>query len=317
MIIFLFGEDDFRLKQKVRSIIEHYKKIHKSGLNLKYFDCNQKSINAIFDQFYRNASQISMFKEKKLIVLDNPFSDIGFKEKFLSAQKDLINPEDIILFCQNGKINQRNSLFSFLKKNAKTQEFEPLNVQKLKIWARKEFEKYNLIINPDALDFFVDSIGNDLWRMSQEINKLVNYKGKSGLRIEKKDVCLLIKPKVETDIFKTIDAISEKNKKHALGLLNKHLEKGDSPLYLLSMINFQIKNLLIVKELVQKGAPFNIILKKSGLHPFVARKSYFQSQKFTFLELKKIFQSIFKIDLDIKTGKIEPETALDLLVAEI
>ena len=83
------------------------------------------------------------------------------------------------------------------------------------------------------------------------------------------------------------------------------------------MINFQIKNLLIVKDLIQKGEPFNVVVSKSGLHPFVARKSYFQSQKFTFSELKKIFQNIFKIDLDIKTGKIDPEIALNLLVAEI
>ena len=34
-------------------------------------------------------------------------------------------------------------------------------------------------------------------------------------------------------------------------------------------------------------------------------------------QLKKIYQKIFQVDFDIKTGKIEPETALDLLLAEI
>jgi DNA polymerase-3 subunit delta len=315
MIIFLFGEDNFRIREKLKSITEHYTKIHKSGLNLKYFDCDKKSINAVFDQFNKETMQNSMFKEKKLIIIGNPFLDINFKEKFLNTKKDLINSEDIILLYQNGKINQRNSLFSFLKKNAKSQEFKLLSPQKLKIWAKKEFEKYDAIIGENALGVFIDNVGNDLWRMSQEINKLSNYKDKE--KIEEQDVRLLVKPKVETDIFKTIDAISEKNKKHALGLLNKHLRKGDSPLYLLSMINFQIKNLLIVKDLIQKGEPFNVVVSKSGLHPFVARKSYFQSQKFTFSELKKIFQNIFKIDLDIKTGKIDPEIALNLLVAEI
>ncbi|MEA3344389.1 MAG: DNA polymerase III subunit delta [Patescibacteria group bacterium] len=315
MIIFLFGEDDFRIREKLKSITEHYKKIHKSGLNLKYLDCNKKSINGAFDQLNKETAQNSMFKEKKLIIIGNPFEDINFKEKFLNIKKDLINSDDIILLYQNGKINQRNSLFSFLKKNAKFQEFKLLARQQLKAWVKKEFEKYNSTISENALNILVENIGNDLWRMSQEINKLINYKGKE--KIEEKDIRLLVKPKVETDIFKTIDAISEKNKKHALSLLNKHLRKGDSPLYLLSMINFQIKNLLIVKELIQKGEPFNLVVSKSGLHPFVARKSYFQSQKFTFLELKKIFQNIFKIDLDIKTGRIDPETALNLLVAKI
>jgi hypothetical protein len=34
-------------------------------------------------------------------------------------------------------------------------------------------------------------------------------------------------------------------------------------------------------------------------------------------ELKKIYQKIFQVDSDIKIGKIESETALDLLVSSI
>ena len=127
----------------------------------------------------------------------------------------------------------------------------------------------------------------------------------------------MVRSKIETDIFKTIDAIAEKNKKRALELLHKHLEKGDSPLYLLSMINYQFRNLLIVKDFIERCKPYNIILRKSGLHPFVVKKSYYQSQKFSFQELKKIYRKVFQIDLNIKTGRIESEMALDLLIAEI
>ena len=60
-----------------------------------------------------------------------------------------------------------------------------------------------------------------------------------------------------------------------------------------------------------------MIAKKSGLHPFVVKKTYYAVQQFTFKELQEIYQKIFKIDLEIKTGKIEPATALDLLVSEL
>ena len=135
--------------------------------------------------------------------------------------------------------------------------------------------------------------------------------------IEVKDVELLVKPKIETDIFKTIDAIASKNKKQALELLHKHLEKGDSPLYLLTMINFQFRNLLIIKDLIRKGRPFYTFQKATSLHPYVVKKSYSQTQRFTIEELKKIYLKIFQVDLAVKTGKAEPETALDLLIAEI
>ena len=307
MIIFLYGKDTYRMGEKLKEIVERYKKVHKSGLNLKYFDD--------FANFKDEIRQTSMFKEKKLAVVTNIFANPDFKEKFYQSKKDFLISEDIILIYEEKEFNKNNSLFKFLKKNAKSQEFKFLTGQGLKTWIKKEFDKYGTKIDSGVLEKLIEYIGNDLWQMSNEIRKLASFRNNKEVRVE--DIKLLIKSKIETDIFKTIDAIADKNKKQALNLLHKHLEKGDSPLYLLSMINYQFRNLLIVKDLIEKHKPYNIILKRSGLHPFVVRKTYYQSQKFTFQELKKIFQKIFKVDLDIKTGKIQPEIALDLLIAEI
>jgi len=319
MIIFLYGEDLYRARQKLKEIVEHYKKIHKSGLNLKYFDCSEsESGKKLLDDLKDEIRQTSMFKEKKLVVAINPFSTPGVERGAIpgvEGMKDILDSKDIILFYEKGSVDERTSLFRFLKKNAKCQEFKPLGGQKLKTWAKKEFEKYKAKIEPAALEKLIDYVGSDLWRASNEIKKLVSYKKTKIIKTE--DIGLQIRSKIETDIFKTIDAIAQKNKKQALDLLHKHLEKGDSPLYLLSMINYQFRNLLIVKDFIEKHKPYNIILKRSGLHPFVVKKSYFQSRHFTLEELKKIYHKIFKVDLDIKTGRIEPEIALDLLVVEI
>jgi len=171
--------------------------------------------------------------------------------------------------------------------------------------------------------------------MANEIKKLVNFKGGPAFasafagasadkkatvgkgKIEKKDVLALVKPKIETDIFKTIDAIAAKNKKEAFLLVKKHLEKGDSPSYILAMINFQFRNLLIVKDLIEKGKSLDAILKEVNLHPFVVKKSYTFSKKFEFDELKKIYQKIFQADLNIKTGKMDSKSALEMLLIEI
>jgi len=186
---------------------------------------------------------------------------------------------------------------------------------KFKNWVKKEFENYKVKIEINALDELVEFVGNDLWQMENEIKKLANFR--KGKVIEKKDVEIMVKPKIETDIFETIDAIASRNKKRALELLNKHLENGDSPLYLLSMINFQFRNLLIIKDLIEKNKPYYNFQKITGLHPFVIKKSYNQTQRFSLQELKKIYQKIFQVDLNIKTGKLDPKAALDLFIAEI
>jgi len=321
MIYFIYGEDSYRAKRKLEEIIESYKKVHKSGLNLIYIDAKEND----FKDFYGNLQITSMFAEKKLIILKNVFSDVKFQENFLENIKNLEIIKDIIIIFEDGPVDQRTKFFKALQKFAKCQEFNYLHPAMLKKWVAQEFsaqsgsalggEKNKVKINPDALDLLASFVKNDLWQMANEINKLSNYR--AGSVVKKEDVELLVKPNIENDIFKTIDALASKDKKQALYLLHKHLDDGDAPLKLLSMIIYQFRTLLVIKELQDKREPYGAIAKKSGLHPFVVQKNYYLCNQFPMEKLKKIYQKIFQADSDIKTGKIEPETALDLLLAEI
>ncbi len=309
MIIFLYGPDSYRSKQKLDEIITHYKEVRKSGLNLVYLDANQTD----FADFQNHFKISSMFAETKLIIIKDLFLNKKFQEDFGTEFKNLENLKDVIIIYEKEEPDKRLKIFKTLAKECKSQEFILLEGSDLRAWAQKEFGAQK--INIDALTLLVSYAGSDLWQLSGEIKKLVQYK--SGAVIKKEDVQLLVRPKIETDIFKTIDALAVKDTKQALSLLQKHLDNGDAPLYLLTMIAFQFKNLLIVKELAEKGLMYNSIVKKSGLHPFVVKKNYFQCGQFSLAQLKEIYYKIFKCDLDIKTGKIEAEMALELLISQI
>jgi len=310
MIIFLYGSDTYRSRQKLNEIIEHYKKIHKSGLNLKYFDFKKDSFEDFRDAF----RSFTMFAEKKLIVFKNVFSNSRIENDFLDFLETLSKSKDVILFYEE-EADENRPLFKLLKKQGKSQNFKLLERRTLKNWVKRELKRYSAKIDESALNLLLDFVGNNLWQMSNEIKKLVNYKNKK--KIETKDIRTLVRPKIETDIFRTIDAIAAKNKKRAIFLIKKHLEKGDSPSYILVMINFQFRNLLIIRDLIDRGKSLAAILKEANLHPYVIKKSYTLAKKFQFDELKKIHQKIFKADLSIKTGKIRPQAALDLLITEI
>jgi DNA polymerase-3 subunit delta len=328
MIIFLYGPDTYRSKQKLNEIIGRYKKIHKSGLNLKHFDFKKDSFEDFRDAF----KSFTMFKEKKLMVLENVLLNSKIENDFLKFLKELSKSKEIILIYEE-EMDEKKSLFKHLKKENKSQKFELLEGNSLKNWVKKEFQKYSAQITSEALDLLLNFVGNDLWQMTNEIRKLVDYKGKSAFdkdtagegEIKSKDVELLVKPKIETDIFKTIDAIASKNKKEALSLVKKHLEKGDSPLYLLAMINFQFRNLLMIKDLAESPKFFNQnpislrfkLSKELGMHPYLVGKTLLQARRFRLGELKKIYQKIFQADLNIKTGKMEPGAALETLLIEI
>jgi len=306
MIIFLYGEDSYRIREKLNEVVASYQKTNGSGLNLKYYSGGD------FRDLKDNSGQSAMFSEEKLFVIVDPFDDTYFKEEF-PKQKSFVNSPDIIVVIQNGKVKKNSVLLKYMLANAKTEEFELLAGAKLNNWIRDEVGKYRGKIDNAGVNLLAEYVGNDLWRMSQEIKKLICYDG----NIFPDNIRSLVRPKIETDIFSTIEAIARKDKQKALGLLRGHIEKGESPLYILSMINFQFRNLLVIKDLANRGTPHYQISKKSGLHPFVIKKAGYLIDSFSFDEIKKIYGKIYQIDGEIKSGRVEPLIALDLLVVAI
>jgi len=311
MILFLYGEDTYRSKQKLEEVVTGYKKTHGSGLNFEIVDLK----NSSYEKFRSNCSSVSMFEEKKLIILKNFFENKTFQEKFLKEKERYLDSENIIVFYSKKKGDKRKKFFKFLNNKTKKQEFKLLKGKKLNRWIKQKIEEKGSEITSDALEKLVEYVQNDLWRASNEIEKIVNYKNKG--KIKKEDILLLVKPKIKTDIFKTIDAIANQNKKKAFKLIHKHLEDGDSPLYLLSMINYQFRNLIIIKDLKEREVAYPRFKKETGLHPYVIKKSTSQIKKFNLKELKKIYNRILIVDRKVKTGKINSETGLDLLIEEI
>jgi len=309
MIIFIYGKDTYRSQEKLKEIINSYKNSNKNGFNLKVANLKEEDFRFLKEELCTP----SLFKEKKLLILKNAVLNKKFKEDLLENQKVLINSKDIILFFEEDDVLQGDSLFKFVKKYGKIQEFKFLGGQKLEEWIRQEFTKYNKEVGGEVLDKIILYLGTDTWLLANEIKKISSYKKEK--KILQKDVDVLLRPAIETNIFKTIDAIAQKNKKQALKLIYQHLEKGDAPLYLLSMMSFQFRNLILIKNLIEKNIPYYSILKLSKLHPFVVKKSYSQCGEFSFKELKKIYQKIFQADSAIKKGRIDPETALVNLIS--
>jgi len=313
MIAFLYGQDIYRLRQKLRELINDFEREHKNCSLIKHFDAKDLD----FESFRNEIQTSSIFKEKKLITIAHVFSNSIFLEKTLKFfNENREKTENTLLFWEEKKIDPDHPLIKEIARIGKVYKFDLLSEAELKRWIRREFGKYKVEIEPGIIEALWEFGGNDLWLISGEIKKLIAFAGKSK-KVSLKDLKLLSKPEVETDIFTTLDAISSDNKKRALDLLHNHLKKGESPLYLFSMLKKQISNLLIVKDLRDKRIPSSFIAQESKLHPFVVKKCLRLSEKFTFEQLKKIYWKIFQYEIKIKTGKIDPVLALELLTIEI
>ena len=317
MIIFLYGEDSFRSMEKLAEIKNKFLEKN-SPAPAGLFDFAEKDWNT--GEIIMNISSGGLFSSKKLVIIKNILAgkkDLESEkfEKFLKAEAKKDKSDLILIFWESGKTKKGGKLYKLLKKIAKCQEFELLEGAKLKNWVIGEFKKSDITINSAAVEKLVVFVGNDLNLLSREIEKLATYKSKG--EITGGDIDLLVKSKIDTDIFKTVDALARGDKKTALKMLHDHLEDGEDPFYLLSMYFYQFRNLVKVKPLAEKNMPPAEIASKLKMHPFVARKSLDQARNFSWEKLKSLYNSLCEIDFESKTGKTDIALALDKFVAGV
>ena len=317
MIIFLHGPETFRSRQKLKEITSSYEKAHQHQVRSFYFDCKETSLVAIQSAL----ETISLFERKKLIVLENSFQNASVTA-WLQEQKQALQKSEqhIVAIFETAEIKQKtqNRLYQWLKKNAKQQEFLPLAAAQLKLWIEKEFAGYGLQIAPLATEQLARAAGNDMWRLSGEIRKIAAYK-KSGAskQVKESDIELFVDPRLEADIFATIDAAASRNTQQAFGLVWRHLKKGESPQYLFSMLQYQFRTLLEIRDLLDKKLSRQEMVSETKLHPYVLQKSLRVAERFSLAELKHVYQKLFQLDWQQKTGRVDPAGSLTTFLATL
>jgi DNA polymerase III subunit delta len=320
MIIFLYGEDEFLSSRKLAEIKQKFADKNnpaQAGL----FDFAEKDFD--LDSLALDATSGGLFSDKKLIVIKNilaskksPGSE-NF-ENFLKRKNKGDFKDVILVFWEGKKFGKDSKIYKFLQKNSKKQEFSFLEGARLTSWIGQEVKKRSegtMTIGKGAAEKLASFVGENSFLLSSEMDKLVAYRGKG--EISSSDIDLLVKAKVDTDIFKTVDALARRDKKEAFSLLHGHLNSGDDPFYILSMFFYQFRNLVKIKPLSEKGFSPKDIAVKIKMHPYVARKSLEQARNFSGENLKNLYQRLCDIDFETKTGKTDIGLALDQFIAAV
>ncbi len=166
-----------------------------------------------------------------------------------------------------------------------------------------------------AAHTLTEFVGNNTMRAAQEIIKILTYTNFSR-PVEDDDVRLLTTRDHQTDIFTLVDSIGNRDGKQALEMLHLLLDESD-PLQLFGMIIRQFRLMLQAREIIDSGGSESDVAKKLHQHQFVAKKVSGQCRQFEIAALKSIYQQLLKIDLDMKTGGMSGDIALDILIAQL
>ncbi|MCY3833082.1 MAG: DNA polymerase III subunit delta [Chloroflexi bacterium] len=179
--------------------------------------------------------------------------------------------------------------------------------------------EYAAEISPRAAHAIASLVGDDLLRADNELHKLVCFV--DGEReIGEDDVAALTPYVPEANVFEMVDALGLGDGARALELIQRslHHDPKDPGFRLFTLIVRQFRLLLMMRDHLDRGgSPGGSIAGALGVPPFVAGKLATQARRFRMDQLDLIMKRLQRYDQDMKTGRIEPRLALELLVASL
>ena len=168
---------------------------------------------------------------------------------------------------------------------------------------------------PQAAQMLASVVGDDLRLLAQEIVKLLTHANFSR-PVTPEDIAALTPESMVTSIFDLVDSIGSRDGARAMRLLRKTMEQGNVG-GVFAMIIRQFRFILLAREALDDGTPAAHLASTLNVHPFVAQKIAAQARNFRLGALEDVYRRLRDIDDEVKSGRIELETAMEALVSQM
>ncbi len=307
----LYGNDVYLMESYSKTIKSTIISEENEIMNFDLFSGNKSNVEEIINSI----NTMPFLSEKRLVYVKNS----GF---FLSSRKneaDILLKNisniflDTILIFFEEEIDKRSKFFKEFSKIGSVVEIVSYSGKDLLTWIKKKFKENGIEIKDEVSEYLIKTSGTDMKTLLSEILKLSDFKGCTG-ELLLSDIDKVCTKSSESKVFDLISEIGNKNSKKAIELYNNMIKMKESPFLILSLLSRQFKIIYLYKRMLNEGYDRNYISSKAGINPYFSKEYEKQSINFSEKELKNALEDCLLTDYNIKTGKINDETGVSVLV---
>lgn len=257
------------------------------------------------DRAFSSSQNLGLFGGGSKIVVIKYFelADKEYQEKLLTAQE---NAQFIVYFST--KLDKRSRLYKFAKSKGKVEEYAPLKSSQLRTWLVRYSKELGINLTNQQISKLLSNSAATQELLVNELEKLNCLSQKSNGHIDEADFLQIVSTDLESTIWDLVDLISTGDKSAAFTSLDR-LSKDVEYEYIFAMIARQIR--LIYLGL---NATSSKHMTEFGVNPFVASKIFRVLARFNLEKVKKLYRKLTDIDIAVKSGKLDKNLALDMLV---
>lgn len=221
-----------------------------------------------------------LFVTKKMIVLEWIPKDLSqdwglwadkidqFIEDFSRNAQYLSQDTMVIFICS--KPDKRTKSYKWLAENIQVKSFDPLKDSEVRSFIKEQIKPYSFW--EGVADYFFEKVGNDLYRIVNEIEKL-KYWVPDEKVISKEDVDNYVFWMVEANVFSLFDTLFLDPQK-AVKMLEKMQDEWKDWNAVLNPLMWTLKVYLTLIDYVNQGITDNKqIISETKLSPFAVAKN--------------------------------------------
>ena len=203
--------------------------------------------------------------------------------------------------------------------SANVKEFPILRGEAVRAWAEQRARSQGASLTRGALDRLVNLIdGAHLGELAQEVDKLATYT--AGRPIDVEDIDAMVSSALQYQIWDLTDAVIAGRADRALGFIETMAARGGrdfAPQLLVFMLTRQYRQLLLAQAMLREGQTAPEIGQRLGLSQFPLRKVIEQASRYSAERLESAYRRLLETDVAVKTGVLDVDMALELLVADL
>ena len=281
-------------------------------MNHDIFEEKRATAAAIMDA----AETMPFLNEKRLVTVRNSefFQKGGRKEEGDKLKEFLADlPDTVCLLFIEEKAEKTNGLYKAVAKYGQAVEFKKPTEKDLGTWIKKRCKDNGMEMSEGVLNLFLQTVDHDMENIDGELQKLIAYKGEEA-EVKAEDIRAVCTVSLEARVFDLVRAVAEKRPEKAVQVYRTLLSMKESPYMVLSLITRQFRLILETMLLSKSGMTNDMIAAKLEIRDFAVKEYLRQSKRFPAEGWKKALRDCLQADLDIKTGKAQEETAVEMLI---
>lgn len=325
--IYIFdGDDEFAIQESIAQISRRLGDDNIAEMNTTRLDGRSFTLAQLKDA----VAAVPFLATKRLVILTYPTSRLKDKRdqeeftSYLSAPKltsKLVLVEyDFLTRDRDRKAGRLNWLEGWATSPDQDKRVflrhhpQPRGGLMVK-WIQEHVKMMGGQISTQAAIALSNQLGDDTRLASQEITKLLTYVNFSR-PVDTADVEHLTPLTAKIGDFDLVNALRDKDTRKAQALLQRSLQEAD-PIWILQSIVYQIRVLIIAREILDEHATINDFPKSLRIAPYPAKLALESAQHYSMKFLETIFHRLLDLDEAIKTGQMQADLALELLVIEL